>query len=63
MQALLIRGRIEEAINYQLEIPLLLGVPASEAMEKTIDEITEFFDSIMPPPKPGYDMFLWGPEA
>ena len=61
--ALLARGRVDEAIQYQLEVPLLLGVPAAEAMEKTVDEITEFMDSIMPRPLPGYTGFWWGPEA
>ena len=63
VQALLTRGHVDEAIRYQIEIPLLLGVPAAEAMEKTVDEITEFFDSIMPRPLPGYNKFWWGPEA
>ena len=63
VQALLVRGRIDDAIYYQIEIPLLLGIPAAEAMEKTVDEITEFFDSIQPPPLPGYNRFWWGPSA
>ncbi len=63
VQALLSRGYIDKAISYQIEIPLLLGLPRSEAMEKTIDEITEFFDSITPKPLPGYNKFWWGPAA
>ena len=66
VQALLARGHVEEAIRYQVEVPLLLGIPAAEAMEKTVDEITEFMDSIMPrlpPTPPGYTGFWWGPEA
>ncbi len=63
VQALLSRARVDDAIYYQIEIPLMLGLPFSEAMEKTLDEITEFFDSIQPPPLPGYDMFMWGPAA
>lgn len=64
--ALLARGRVDEAIRYQVEVPLLLGIPAAEAMEKTVDEITEFMDSITPRPPPippGYTGFWWGPEA
>ncbi len=63
VQNLLARGRVDDAIYYQIEIPLMLGLPFSEAMEKTLDEITEFFDSITPPPLPGYDNFWWGPAA
>jgi len=61
--ALISQGRMDEAIHYQLEVPLLLGIPAAEAMMKTVDEITEFLDSIMPRPLPGYTNFWWGPEA
>lgn len=50
-------------MRYQLEVPLLLGVPAAEAMMKTVDEITEYMDSIMPRPLLGYTNFWWGPEA
>ena len=53
VQALITRGYIEKAIQYQIEIPLLLGIPVAEAMEKTVEEITEFFDSIQPPPSAG----------
>jgi len=63
VQALLARGQIEKAMRYQLEVPLLLGVPLAEAMMKTVDEITEYMDSIMPRPPPGYTSFWWGPEA
>jgi len=60
VQALLARGQIEEAMRYQLEVPLLLGIPADEAMMKTVDEITEYMDSIMPRPLPGYTNFCGG---
>jgi len=63
VQALIARGQIEKAMRYQLEVPLLLGVPLTEAMMKTVDEITEYMDSIMPRPLPGYTNFWWGPEA
>ena len=63
VQALLSRSRIDDAIYYQIEIPLMLGLPFSEAMNMTIDEITEIFDAVQRPPLPGYDMFMWGPAA
>ena len=67
MTALLSRGRVDEALQYQLEVPILLGIPSSEAMEKTVDEIIEAMNIVKSPPPPstprGYTNFWWGPKA